>query len=395
MKNKKKLITCLCGIIGLILIVVGVVIGVVYERGNMVAVAALLMCSGAVFLLMWMCRKFSGGSADKEKSKAKQQNYFKRLNEIDEKRQAFKYNKNYPETNTVKLAGAGVEFYAEGRYDCKNDFNHVSGNHFAFEISTTKLKHMPEDYDDVCDLESTGVLISMGNIDGESLDESAKVNGLLLHDALENSVNDLIHTIDSDGDDCTGYVWTVESDEIDYGFVKILDYYDDVVTIYFSLTVSYGLCDTVEGVVELKKVVEGQTCAIDSVINKIKRKRYNVIEVSAEEVEEIQKNNPFLPESYITFLKEVGFADMDFIDIGMNAKTPTNLRDDEIEDVKALLAEYSDKAVDDFYFFGIDSGGSYFAFSKNGDGKVYEFFNSGRFVTYDSFEKFLLEIITA
>lgn len=395
MKNKKKLITSLFGIIGLIIVVVGIVVGVVYDHSNIVALAALLICLGAIFLLMWWCRMLSDNSADKEKKKAKQQNYFKRLNEIDEKRQAFKFNADYPEPNTVKLVGAGIEFYAEGRYVCEKDHNHVSGHHLAFEISSTSLKHMPEDYDDVCDIESTGVLVSVGYIDGEALGGSAKVNGVLLSRAPEN-YGDFVITLDSDGDDCTANVWTAECDEIDYGFVKILNCEDDIITIYFSLTVSYGLCDTVEGVVELKKE-KGQTSAIQSVINKVKRKRYNTIEVSADEVKAIKQANPFLPESYITFLKEVGFADMDWIDIGHNEKTPTNLADDEIDDVTALLAEhYSDKALDDFYFIGIDCDGRYYAFSKNGDGKVYEFSDDGRFVEpYDSFEKLLTEIITA
>lgn len=385
MKNKKKLIACLYGIIGLILVVVGVVIGVTYKRGNMVAVAALLICAGAVFLLMWWVRMLSGGSTDKEKKKAKQENYFKRLNEIDEKRQTFKFNKNYPEVGTLKLAGAGVEFYAEGQYVCK-DVNNTGCYHLAFEISTTELKHMPEDYDDVCDLESSGVLVLMGNLDGED-----KAGGVILSRSPEN-YGDSVITLDSDSDPCPANIWTAEGDEVDYGFIKILNCEDDILTIYFSFTAAYGLCDTVEGVVELKKNVQQTT--IQSAINRIKRRRFNTLDVSDEEVNAIAKANPFLPESYLTFIREVGFVDFDWIDIGMNAKTPTNLSDDEKNAVTELLAEhYADKTVDDFYFIGIDSDDSYYAFSKNGDGKVYEFSYNGRTVTYDSFEKLLFDIL--
>lgn len=134
---------------------------------------------------------------------------------------------------------------------------------------------------------------------------------------------------------------------------------------------------------------------IHSLISKIKRNQYNTIDVSDEEIEEIKEANPFLPESYITFLREVGFADLDWIDVGWNEKTPTNLTDGDLGFVKDILAAHKELNVDDFYFIAIVSDGGYYAFSKNPDDKkVYSFYHdTADIFTYESFEEFLYEIL--
>ena len=119
--------------------------------------------------------------------------------------------------------------------------------------------------------------------------------------------------------------------------------------------------------------------------------------LSAEEIETIKQENPFLPESYVTFLTEIGLADLDWVDVGLNDKTPTNLDDDEVTYLKEILASYKDYNLDDFYFIGVDCDATYYAFSKKDDDKkVYIFSNDASDIgTYENFEEFLAGILNA
>ncbi len=314
---------------------------------------------------------------------------------FDEALKTIQNRTDFPAPNIIRLVNENIEFFAEGRYVCEKDFKNVPGHHFAFEINSTGLKYMPEDYNDVCDLESVGVLVAVGYHDGEPLEKYANDNGIILQDTLENSVGQTIGLKSDNG--YSFYVRTAEYDDGDIGFVKILKCKDDVVTVYFIVNVPFGLNGMVEGTIELKKETDEDARDINSLISKIKRNRFNTIDVSDEEIEEITQANPFLPESYITFLKEVGFADMNWIDVGRNAKTPTNLYDDETEFIKDILAANTELNVDDFYFIAITNDDDYYAFSKNPDDKkVYviteEPYNLD---TYESFEEFICEILNA
>ncbi|MDE7107671.1 MAG: SMI1/KNR4 family protein [Clostridiales bacterium] len=313
---------------------------------------------------------------------------------IDDARQAFESNTDRPETNTIKLTSAGIEFFVDGLYVCEKDFKNVDGNHLAFDILSTRLKYMPDDYDDVCDLESIGVLAEIGYLDGEPLEKYANDNGVILQDTLENSIGNTITLHPDEG--YNAIVSTAESDSIDYGFVKILGLANNVLTVYFSLTVSCGLCDTVEGVVELKKDTLELKHDIDSLLDKVKRKRFNTIEVDKEEVRSIKQANPFLPDSYITFLKEVGFVDFNWIDVGWNNKTPTNLDDYTIDGAKDIFANYKDLDVNNYYFIGIDNDDRHYAFSRKADDrKVYVFSdNEPKNLSYETFEEFVREILS-
>lgn len=395
MKKDKDFYLSLLIFIGApIAIVVGALMTQLSNSNRVIALGGLLICLALFFICIWLIRIIGLHSVEKEKKKEREKALAERQNIIDEARQAFKHKTNYPKTNTLKLVNEGIVFSAEGRYVCEKDFKKIPGYHLAFEISTTELKRMPKDYDDVCDFEGTGVIVSVGYHDGEALEKYANDNGVILKDTLENSVDNII-TLISDG----GYavsVCTAEGDDIDYGFVKILKYENDILTVHFSLHVPYGLCDTVEGVVELKKDAGGQAHDINYLIGRIKRKPYNTMDVSDEVLQSIKQANPFLPESYIAFLSEVGFADLDWIDIGWNAKTPTNLDDNQIGYINDILKDYNGEKVDDYYFIGIDNSDSYYAFSRNTDDKkVYIFSNDASNIdTYETFEELLSEILT-
>lgn len=300
-----------------------------------------------------------------------------------------------PEPDTVKLVDAGLEFYVDGRYVCEKDFKGKPGHHLAFEIMSTGLKHKPENYDDVCDLESSGILISVGYHDGIALEEYANDNGLIMQDTPENSIGKTVTLKFLDGYKFD--IQTAESDDIDFGFVKILGCENDVLTVRFLLSVPLGLCDTVEGVVRLKKEPSKNDRDIHSLITRVKWGRYNTVEVNAETIETMRQVNPFLPESYIEFLREIGFTDMNWIDVGFDNKTPTNLSDDSFEYMQNFLESRKEYCLDDYYFFAIDNDDGFYAFSRNpGDKQVYAFSdNEPHIFKYDCFEEFLAEILNA
>lgn len=352
----------------------------------------LLICLGVFLFFMWLIRMLAFRSINKEKRQAEQKREMERKKRMTDALNWFESDTDTIELDTVKLIKAGMEFYADGRYVCEKDFKGITGHHFAFEIMSTSLKYKPKDCDDICDIGSSGILISIGYLDGEALEKYANDNGIILQDTPEKSIGQTI-TLSQDN----GYnfnIWTVEGDDIDFGFMKILKYENDTLTLHFLLDVSLGLCDTVEGIVRLKKEASEDAKDISILINRIKWKRYNTIEVSAEEVESIKQVNPFLPESYIEFLSKIGFADMNWIDIGWNRKTPTNLDDEELNSLKEIYENCSNLNLEDFYFIAIDANGRYYAFSKNADaGKVYTILDSTP--PFGSFEEFLAEILNA
>jgi len=403
MKHKKDFYVNLLVFIGsFISITAGTLMVVLLDSNRLIALGGLLICLGGCAFCFGLIRAVSLRSIRKEEAKknlAEKRESEKSFNTtlkreseklISDALKAFERNTDYPETNTIKVVNAGVEFFAEGRYVCEKDFKNVRGYHFAFEISSTGLKRESKDRSY---LEDNGVLIAAGYHDGEALEEYANDNGIILKDAINNLVGQTI-TVKPD----KGYnlnIWTAEGDEINFGFVKILKCENDVLTVYFLLDVPYGLDDRVEGTVELKKDTVEDTRDINSLITKIKRKHYNTIDVSGEEVQAIKEANPFLPESYITFLKEIGFADLDWIDVGRNNNTTTNLNDDEVGYINDILADYDGTKTEDFYFIAVDNGGSYYAFSrKPDDEKVYILSDDASDIdSYESFDEFLYEIL--
>ncbi len=394
-KKKKDFYLNLFTLIGMpILFITGALLMAFFEYNTIGTLGAFLFFIGVFVFLFRLYIIAVGYCTNRKKRREENKARLAKEKLIDDARQAFESKTNRPETNTIKLIGAGFEFFVEGLYVCEKDFKDVAGNHLAFDIRDTRLKYKPEDYDDVCDLESIGVLIEVGYLEGEPLEKYANDNGIILQDSLENSIGSTITLLPNKG--YNAYIGTAECDEIDYGFVKILGLENDILTIYFSLTTTYGLCDTVEGVVELKKDALEMAHDIDSLIDKVKRKRFNTIEVDEEEVRSIKQANPFLPDSYITFLKEVGFVDFNWIDIGWNNKTPTNLDDFAIDGVKELFANYKDLNMNDYYFIGIDNDDRHYAFSKKTDDKkVYVYSdNEPKFFSYESFEEFVREILS-
>lgn len=394
LNSKKEFYINLAFIIASPVFIVAGVLVVILSKSTLGWVLILL---GVYFFLMWGIRALAMRSIKKEKAKEAAKKELAKDDDVDksldEALKAFEDVTDYPETNTVKLVGEGLEFFAEGRFVCEKDFKNVRGYHLAFEINTTALKFMPDGYDDVCDYEGVGVLIAVGYHDGEALEKYANDNGVILREPPENSVGKTITLRHDDG--YSFYVQTVEFDDASFGFVKILKCENGVLTVYFTVDVPFGLNGIVEGTVELKMETDENTRDIHSLISKIKRKQYNTIDVSDEEIGAIKQANPFLPESYITFLEEVGFADLDWIDVGRNTKTPTNLYDDETGYIKDILAAHKELNVDDFYFIAIVSDGGYYAFSKNPDDKkVYSFSDDAAGIaTEESFEEFLYNIL--
>ncbi len=392
MKNKKNFyLNLLIFVGGIAAIIAGALVVTLTHANRIVALGGLLICFGGFALCMGIVRVAALHAANKEQRQKERQ--YKR--ELAQLYKDFPSDADRPETNTIRVANCNFVFAAEGRFVCKENFKNVRGHHFAFEINSTDFLSKPDDCDDSCYLEENGVLIAAGYHDGEALEEFANDNGIVLKDKVENLVGQRI-TLRQDGG-YNLYAWTAEGDEISCGFVDILEYENDVLTVFFALNVPYGLDDVVTGTVELIRDTSDEKCDIHTLIGKIKRKRYNTIDVTEKEVQEILQANPFLPQCYVEFIREAGFVDMDWIDVGRNASTPTNLNDDEIGYLKDILKDYPDVDLDNFYFVAVDSNGTYYAFSrKTDDQKIYEFSNDASGIsTYENFEEFLSEILKA
>lgn len=392
MKKKK---TILIFVFAIVLIVAGVLMNVLSEKNRIAALGGVLICLGAMALLFGVAMAYAAYSANKQKRQEEArvlENQMRAKKALADCMAAVQNKTNYPQTNTLKLVNAGMEFFAEGKYVCRKDFKNVAGYHFAFEINGTDLKKKRANYDDVCDIEGTGVRVSVGYHDDEALEEYANDNGVVLQHPIEDCVGQTVALKEDSG--YAASVWTAEGDDIDYGFVKILGCENGAVTVYFTVNVPDGLRDTVQGVVKLRRDIEEAT-DMQSAIDFIKGKKFNTLSVSEDELQSIIRENPFLPESYILFLKEVGFTDLDWIDVGMNNKTATNLNDGEIGYINDILKDYPSCDIDDYYFIGIDSGGMYYALSrKHDDKKVYIFSDDASDIdTYESFEEFIVEIL--
>lgn len=400
-KNKKDFYLNLFTFVGLpIIFIAGALLMGFYEYTTLGTLGAFLFFIGMfvfMFRLLIIVAEHFGKKKKRKENKARSD----REKLIDDARQAFEA-KDRPETNTIRVTEAGVEFFAEGKYACEKDLKNVAGNHFAFEIRSVDLKTMPENHDAVEYLERTGILVEVGYINGDAMAEYANDNGVILQDTLENSIGSTI-PLQPDGD-YNAYIWTAEGDDIDYGFVKILGLENDVLTVYFSLTAPYAICDaadgatcrTVEGVVELKKDTVRQTNRNQSLIDKIKKKRLKTTPLGNDEAQSIKQANPFLPDSYITFLKEIGFIDFNWIDVERNSKTATDLNDEQTESVDVIISDRKSLNSDDYYFIGVDNAGRHYAFSKNADDKkVYVFSDdASEITTYETFEKFVSEILS-
>jgi len=391
-KNKKNFYVNLSIFVGgIAAIIAGALVVTLTHANRIVALGGLLICFGGFALCMGLTRVAALHAANKDQRRKERQD----KRELDKLYKDFSNNADRPETNTIRVVNCNFVFAAEGRFVCKENFKKVPGHHFAFEINSTKFISKPDDYDDGCYLEENGVLITAGYHDGEALEEYANDNGIVLPNDVEKLVGQRIALQQDKGYNL--YAWTAEGDEISCGFVEILKYEKDVLTVYFALNVPCGLDDVVVGTVELIRDIDYENCDIHTLIGKVKRKRYNVIDVTEDEVQEILQANPSLPQSYVEFIREAGFVDMDWIDVGRNASTPTNLDDDEIGYMKDILKDYPDFNLDDFYFVAVDSNDTYYAFSrKSDDEKVYVFSNDAFGIsTYENFEEFLAEILKA
>ena len=167
------------------------------------------------------------------------------------KKKTEKINIDENEVNKAKFENDGLEFSIVGKYYEQENYNDVKGFHYAFLIESKEMIYKPEDYDDVCDYESSGFRINIAYFENFPFNECEK--GIVLKSKLKdlkktikiNPSNEYIFEID-----------TVETDEIDYGEITVLESNGDELTISFKFVVKAGLCDTVSGIVKLSKDTE-------------------------------------------------------------------------------------------------------------------------------------------
>lgn len=157
---------------------------------------------------------------------------------------------DYSEVGTVKFVNEGLKFEAEGKFACVENFNNIAGKHLAFNIQGTKLKSMPEGYDDVVGYEDCLFDLNLGYFDDIALSLPENESGIVVQEVtnLEGQ------TIEIDAS--SGYVstiYTAESDTVLFGEIKFVKWNTRTKIISFKFIVESGLCDIVAGTVKLTK----------------------------------------------------------------------------------------------------------------------------------------------
>lgn len=155
---------------------------------------------------------------------------------------------NLCEVGFVKFLKEGVEFSAEGKYGCVENFNGQKGFHFGFRIEGTKLVSKPESYEDVMDLEDMLFNIEIGYFEEVLLSDPENDNGVVLND-ISNLEGQKIEISKDNG--YIAIVNTTDIDEIDYGEIEFVEWNDKSKIIRFKLIVRSGLNDIVVGTVSL------------------------------------------------------------------------------------------------------------------------------------------------
>lgn len=252
-KNKKTLILSIVGSIGIIVLFVCLVI-VGATTGNKVLVVYSLL--GLVLFLVYLVSEIiSPGNKSEnpttpeydEQSLANGDGLSNQEKELLNKYLDLKDDR-YNEVGYVSFVNEGIKFSAEGKYGCAKDFNGKPGYHLGFNLKGLKLVDKPEDYEDVVGYDDLLFDINLGYFDDSFLSEPENDNGIIVKD-----INNLEgKTIDISG--AEGYIAqinTAESDDIDVGEIKFVEWNEKSKIIQFKLVVSYGLCDVVAGTIKL------------------------------------------------------------------------------------------------------------------------------------------------
>lgn len=159
------------------------------------------------------------------------------------------------EEGFVKFTNEDLTFAATGKYYIEKNFNGKKGYHLAIEISGTELVKTPDDYSDVLDYESNLFKINIGYFDGIALSTPENDNGVILAE------DDRLQGVTIYLEQNSGYIFsidTVESDDVDYGQIKVLEWNSERHIIAFKCIVADGVADVICGKIDLQYDAEAQ-----------------------------------------------------------------------------------------------------------------------------------------
>ncbi len=148
----------------------------------------------------------------------------------------------------VSFVNEGIKFSAKGKFGCVKDFNGKQGYHLGFYIEGLELVDKPEDYEDIIDYEGLLFNICLGYFEDSLLSQPENDNGIIVSD-VSNLEGKAIQIQGHDG--YIAHIHTAESDEIDVGEIKFVEWKENSKIIKFKFVVGYGLCDIVVGTIKL------------------------------------------------------------------------------------------------------------------------------------------------
>jgi len=148
----------------------------------------------------------------------------------------------------VSFVNEGIKFSAKGKYGCIKDFNGKQGYHFGFNIEGIELVDKPEDYEDIVDYEGLLFNIDLAYFEDALLSQPENDNGIIVSD-ISNLEGKTINIQGQNG--YIAQIQTAETDDIDIGEIKFIEWKENSKIIKFKLVVGYGLCDIVVGTVRL------------------------------------------------------------------------------------------------------------------------------------------------
>lgn len=156
----------------------------------------------------------------------------------------------FNEVGYVSFVNEGIKFSAKGKYGCVKDFNGKQGYHLGFNIEGIELVDKPKDYEDIVDYEGLLFNIDLGYFEDSLLSQPENDNGIIVND-ISNLEGKTIQIQGHDG--YIAHIHTAESDEIDVGEIKFIEWKENSKIIKFKLVVGYGLCDIVVGTLKLSE----------------------------------------------------------------------------------------------------------------------------------------------
>ena len=242
MNNKKAKISLICWSVATAIFVIGLILSCVFS------ITGLIMCS-IVFLIMGILGIISA-IQDIKMPKDNNKNNLSNSDKQLLSRYLEIKDDEYSEVGYASFVNEGIKFSCVGKYGYIKNFNGKLGYHLAFNIKGTGLVDKPENYEDIVDYEDLLFNIDLGYFEDLLLSQPENDNGIIVKN-VNNLEGQTVKIAQHSGYIAT--ISTAETDEIDVGEIKFIEWNKDSKIIRFKLVVGYGLCDIVVGTVKLSE----------------------------------------------------------------------------------------------------------------------------------------------